>query len=126
MALPKFFIACADKTVEVREMIVKGAEYDVNFFMNIRPAKGKENIQGNSEKIQSTGTFSGILRGKTDTIEISKRPDDNGSLIKEVKEKIMGEINRNTDADSLQGLKEQISTGKYVVDADEMAKILSE
>lgn len=105
-------------------MIVKGTGYDVNFFMNIRPAKGKESVQGNPAETKPT-TFSETLRGKTDTIEISKHTEDAGTLLNGVKEKVMGEINRDTDPDFLEKLKSKIADGKYIVDPDELAQVLA-
>lgn len=105
-------------------MMIKGTGFDVNFF-NITPAKGKDSVQGKSADTKTARTFSEALRGKTDTIEISERTEDNSSLLNDVKKKIMGDINRDTDTDSLERLKRQITDGKYTVDTDELAQILS-
>lgn len=105
-------------------MNVKGTEYNVNFFMNIPSAKEADSVQGNSET--AGAGFSQILRGKTDTIEISKHTDSSSSFLSQLKGTILGSITRDADVTSLDSLKSSISNGEYTVDADEMAELLAE
>lgn len=107
-------------------MIVKGTGYDVNFFMNIRPAKNTESVKGDAPCAKAGELFSESLRGKTDTIEISKQPEENSAFLSEVKGKLLDAIGQNVGSDRLESLKSSVAAGSYTVDADEMAQILSE
>ncbi|MCI1955640.1 MAG: flagellar biosynthesis anti-sigma factor FlgM [Oscillospiraceae bacterium] len=102
-------------------MVIKGAGYDVNFFINIRPAKEGGAVRGAAKPTP----FSEALPGRTDTIQISKRPESDG-LLNGVKEKIMGEIRRDADPDDLKALKNEITDGTYTVNPAELAGILAE
>lgn len=108
-------------------MIIKSTGCGMSFFSNIRPTGNKLPVRGDSARVNHTKTFGGVLRGKTDTIEISTQRTDGGcSVLKEAKEKLLGDIGRAADPGTLNDLKDRIAAGSYHVDPGELAQILSE
>lgn len=106
-------------------MIIKSTDGSEDFFSNIRRVGGTLPGRAAPARANRPETFSSVLRGKTDTVEISSRRTD-GSVLKEIKEDTMSGIGRAADPVTLEGLKSRIAAGDYSVSADELAQILSE
>ena len=106
-------------------MIIKDTSYSVNFFTDIRPVKGVGTVPGSS-KAKAAGAC-GAERCRTDTIQLTpQRPNSDNAVLEEVRKEIMSDVNRNADSKTLRDLKEQVASGRYTVDADALARILSE
>lgn len=109
-------------------MVVKGTDFSVNPFSNngIRPAEGNNSIRANAAGMRAGRTFRSEMRERTDSIEISSgMVDGSHAVLKEEKEHIMHDIGRDTDAKTLQNLKDRVASGNYTVNPDELAEILA-
>lgn len=107
-------------------MIIKSTD-GVGPFSGVGRAGCAPSGRGGSGRVKSAESFDGILRGKTDTVEISRRaPSCGGSGLKETKAGVLGEIGRDADPAALESLKGLVASGGYRVDPDELARILSE
>lgn len=111
-------------------MMIKNTGFDVNFFANtgdsIRSSRKTDYARTNPAD-SNVPTFDSVLRGKTDTIQISsQRSSDGHSVLKDTKSDILGDISRDADPVKVQALKSSVSSGSYTVDANELAAILAE
>lgn len=108
-------------------MIIKDARYDVNFFANIIPTNGRNKVSKASTELESTKSSQCSPSTRTDTIQISfPRPGKDCVCLKKVKKQIMDDIGHDASPEKLRKLKSHIDSGSYMVDADELARILSE
>lgn len=108
-------------------MIIKDARYDVNFFANITPTNGRNKISKASVEPEAANASKCSPSTRTDTIQISSpRPGKDCACLKKVKKQIMDDIGRDASPEKLRKLKSRIDSGSYMVDADELARILSE
>ena len=62
--------------------------------------------------------------GRTDKIEISRRPEESGSAPNEIGDGIRREISGDADAARLESLKRRVGSGSYDVDPEELARVL--
>lgn len=96
-------------------------------FPVIRPADGSSVNRGSSERAKSAEPFGTVLRGKTDTVEFSRRtPTSSGCDLKETKAGILDGINKDAEPKTLEILKSLTSSGNYRINPDELARILAE
>lgn len=105
-------------------MNVKGIG-DNGFFSDIRRAAEIVPPREENRKTERTGDFVSALRGKTDTVEISRRQPES-TVLQDSKDQVMQELKRSADQVTLDGLRNRIASGTYAVRADELAGILGE
>ncbi len=106
---------------------IKSTDGGAGFFPNVRRTGGTASGRVGPAKAERAETFGSVLRGTADTVEISRHgPESSGSVLKKTKENILTDINRDADPDALDGLKGLVASGNYVVNPDELARILSE
>lgn len=70
-------------------------------------------------------SFRSVLRGRTDTVEISRHAPSSGAAeLKHTKADILQGIGGDTKAETLEALKGLVASGNYRVDPEELARIL--
>lgn len=105
-------------------MNVKGIG-DNSFFSDIRRATEAVPLREENRKTERSGDFASTMRGKTDTVEISRRQPES-TVLQDSKDQVMQELKRSADQVTLDGLRNRIASGTYAVRADELAGILGE
>lgn len=66
------------------------------------------------------------ISGKMDTIEISHRPAAKDSVVSDITNKIVDEMNTDTDPQIIKDLKEKYESGEYSADPNEIARMMLE
>ena len=125
----KFFKNSADNAIEVRIMIIKNVDYNLNYISNPYANRKLDKADAVQYGTNTVSTFAGDLNkasnsSKVDTIELSQHSVKNCPTFPEVKDRIVSELNEDKDAEYLADLKAQINSNQYKINPLQIAKIM--
>lgn len=95
------------------------------FFPEMRRAAESAPLREDARRTEGAEEFGRVLRGRTDSVEISHRGPES-TVLRDQKENVMQELKRPADQVTLDGLRNRIASGTYSVGADELAEILGQ
>lgn len=109
-------------------MTIKSSGFTPNNIPNLYSGSSRKldqttAIQGKavSEDVDKSGNFKA---SNVDTIEISRSKVNNDTSLSKARDKVMSDLNKNTDVSFLETLKAQINSNQYNVNSQEIAKIM--
>ncbi len=103
-------------------MIIKGT-YGMESLHGLSPAAGPEPARGSVSRAEKDSSRK-VVRGKTDTIELSTRPGKDDPAVGRLRDEILRGMGQDADAGRIQRLKKQVEAGEPLAGADELADIL--
>jgi anti-sigma28 factor (negative regulator of flagellin synthesis) len=105
-------------------MTIKNSGYVPNNLPGLYSNSSRKLDQKTS--IPSKSPADGVEKSYTniDTIQLSKHPVSNHTSLSKIKDQVISDINKDSDASFLETLKSQINSNQYKVDSQDMAKIL--
>ncbi len=104
-------------------MVIKGTGFGTEYLRGVSPAAGTDPARGVS-RAGSEGSPK-VLRGKTDTIELSGRPGGDDPFLGGVRDEILRGLRADAGAGRIRALKSRAAAGEPLAGADELAEILA-
>lgn len=108
-------------------MMIKNPGFSLIGASGNYPVKKLDKTDFTSHTAESGSSFASQVTARTnpvDKIEISQHTVNSRPALSECKTEIMNQIEKDTDADRIETLKQQINANQYSVNAAEIAKIM--